>query len=61
MNHPPVASGVFSSISIVGAISAWQVQLEFWLRCGAAGVAIVAGLVSIYVALRRRQPRPPQD
>lgn len=47
-----------SSISLLAAITAWQEQVEFWLRITATLVAITAGLVTITMALRKKGPPP---
>ena len=44
-------SDLFAIASIVGAITARQEEIEWWLRSGAAVVAIAAGIVAIYCRL----------
>ncbi len=46
-------------LSLVAAITANMELLEYWLNIGAALVAIAAGALSIYRALRK--PKPPVD
>lgn len=53
-HHPLLASASSASLSLLATITAWQSQVEFWLRIAATLVAIIAGLVSIYVALRKK-------
>ena len=53
--HQPIAALGSFFISSVATIAAWQVQLEFWLKITATAVAIIAGIVSIYAALRRKK------
>lgn len=56
MTSPTLASAFSAfTVSALATVAAWQVQLEFWLRIGATVVAIAAGMVSIYAALRRKR------
>lgn len=48
-----------ASVSIVAAITANQEQIEWYLRCAASLVALIAGSLAIYRFFRpvRRAPR----
>ncbi len=46
--------------SILGAITANQEQIEWWLRTTGALIAIAAGLVALYQRLRKK-PRKDLD
>jgi hypothetical protein len=51
-------SDLYTLTSIFGAITAQQENIEWALRCGAALVAIVAGIIAICQKLRAlRRPR----
>lgn len=52
-------SDLYTITSILAAITANQEQIEWWLRTGAAAVAILAGVIAIYQKLRRKSP--PRD
>jgi hypothetical protein len=47
-------SDVYTIASILAAITSQQEQIEWWLRCGAASVAIAAGGIAIWQKLRRQ-------
>lgn len=49
----PHKSDIFTVTSILGAITARQEQIAWWLQAIAAAVAIVAGVIAIYQKLRR--------
>ena len=52
-------SDLYTLTSIFGAITANQEHIEWALRCGAALVAIVAGVIAIWQKLRRKpDPKP---
>lgn len=42
--------------SAIGAITANQEHVEWWLRCGASGVAILAGLATIWSIFFKKKP-----
>lgn len=44
-------------VSILAAITANQEQIEFYLRCGASLVAVIAGTLAIYRFFRPRRGR----
>lgn len=44
-------------VSIAAAITANQEQIEFYLRCGASLVALVAGVLAIYRFFRPADSR----
>jgi uncharacterized membrane protein len=54
-SHPALAALPGFCVSALATLTAWQSEVEFWLRIAATLVAISAGLVSIYVALRRKK------
>lgn len=54
-------SDVYTVTSILGAITAQQEQIEWYLRSGAAAVAIIAGLVAIWSKLRRPRIASPDS
>lgn len=45
---------VGATTSLLGAIAAWQEQLDWALRCAASVIAIVAGVASLYAFFRNR-------
>lgn len=55
-SHP--AESVPAIVSIGAVITANQEQVEWWLRCGASLVALIAGALAIYrfFAPRRNMP-----
>lgn len=42
-------------VSGAGAITAWQEQIDWWLRVGASVVAIIAGLAALRAQMRKRK------
>lgn len=49
-------------VSLLAALTANQEQIEWWLRCGASLVALVAGALAIYRFFRpRKRDRLPLD
>lgn len=54
----PYRSDFLAITSIVSAITSQQEQIEWWLRSGAAAVAIVAGIVAI---VQKLFPRSKKD
>jgi drug/metabolite transporter (DMT)-like permease len=50
-----VLADIFALIAGGSSIAAWQEQVEWWFKIGAAAVAIAAGLVSIGYHLRARR------
>jgi len=54
--HNRLAGGLSAIGSMLATITAWQEQLEYWLRVGASLVALIAGLISIYYYIRHRVP-----
>lgn len=50
-----------AAISILAAITANQEQIEFYLRCGASLVALIAGALAIYRFFRPRRGRSSLD
>ena len=53
-----ISEGLGASVSLMATITAWQVEIEFWLRVSATLVAIAAGLVTIWSAMRKKPPQP---
>lgn len=43
-----------TGISTIGVITAYQQEIEFWLRCGASLVAIIAGLLTIRSLIKKK-------
>jgi ABC-type nickel/cobalt efflux system permease component RcnA len=51
----PQKSDILAMASLLGAITARQEQIQWWLSTFAAAVAIVAGLVAIYQKIRPKK------
>lgn len=54
-------SDLFTVAAVIGAITARQEQIEWWLRNGAAAFAIVASIVAIWTKLRANRTRHRED